>query len=52
MHIPSCSDKSSALDAFKIYKIEVENQLPKKIELARSIEEVRILGDTMKEDKS
>lgn len=30
-------DKYNTLDVFKLYKIEVENQLEKKIEVVRSI---------------
>ena len=35
MYLPFLSDKSKALDAFKIYKVEVEKQLGKQIKIVK-----------------
>jgi hypothetical protein len=45
-------EKSEALDKFKIFKVEVENQHELRIKVVRLIEVVNIIGDRLHMDKS
>ena len=45
-------EKSEALDKFKIFKVEVENQHELKIKVVRSNKGANIMGDTLHMDKS
>jgi len=50
MYVFLLYDKNEALDAFKIYKVEVEKQLGKQIKIVRSDRGGKYLVGTLKKD--